>query len=240
MTGSEPPDAAGTTAAPPAPPAVALGRVSSRSDLIASTLREMIVAGRFEPGETLVERHLATMLGVSKTPVREALIALASTGLVEVSRNRGVVVRRPRAEDMWKVFELRVLLEPWAIGRATEVGRDAAVASAQVQFDESVRLLDADDRPGLRAANRRFHRALYSGCDNDLVVAQLDRLQDLVSVGLRLLWESSAWPVWRMEHEEHRAMLDAVRDGDADLATRRARDHIEGAMTLSRRLWRES
>jgi len=240
VTGSDSPDATGTTAAPPAPVGVALGRVTSRSDLVASTLREMIVAGHFQPGETLVERHLATMLGVSKTPVREALIALASTGLVEVSRNRGVVVRRPQAEDVWKVFELRLLLEPWAIGRATAVGRDGTVAAAQPQFDESVRLLDFDDRPALRAANRRFHRALYSGCDNDLVVAQLDRLQDLVSVGLRLLWESSDWPVWRTEHEEHRAMLDAVRAGDADLATRRAREHIEGAMTLSRRLWRES
>ena len=223
-------------------PRVLLGRTTSRSDLVESALREMIIAGRLQPGETLVERQLAAMLGVSKTPVREALISLASTGLVEVSRNRGVVVRRPGADDIRKVFELRLLLEPWAIGRATELcaedpvsgapaGEDALTA-ARAALDESATLLDGGDQARLSLANRRFHRALYSRCDNELISRELDQMQDLLSVGLMLLWERSSWPVWREEYEEHRGILAAVEARNAEAATSAARDHIERALTL--------
>lgn len=234
MTG---PDAAPAGTAPERPPTPELGRTTSRSDLVESALRKMIIAGEFEPGETLVERHLAAMLGVSKTPVREALIALASSGLVQVSRNRGVVVRQPAGEDMWKVFELRLLLEPWAIGRSTERHGDEVAGIAQVPLDESAALLDSDDQAKLSLANRRFHRALYGACDNELVTAQLDRMQDLISIGFVRLWDRSSWPVWRTEYDEHCAILAAVRAGDAPAATRAAHEHISRAMTLLRQHW---
>jgi DNA-binding GntR family transcriptional regulator len=209
-----------------------IGETTSRTDLVASAVREMILGGQFKPGDTLVERHLAELLGVSKTPVREALIALASSGLVQVSRNRGVVVRRPSADDMWKVFELRLLLEPWAIGRATQLRSGDVVPAAAVALDESLLLLDGGDQVRLSLANRRFHRALYSGCGNDLVIRDLDQMQDLISLGFVLLWERSSWPVWREEYEEHRGILAAVEAQDAQAATAAAREHIERAMTL--------
>src|ERR1700754_2988424 len=202
-----------------------IGETTSRTDLVVSALREMILGGQFKPGDTLVERHLAELLGVSKTPVREALIALAASGLVQVSRNRGVVVRRPGADDMWKVFELRLLLEPWAIGRATQLRSGDVVAAATVALDESLLLLDGGDQVRLSLANRRFHRALYSGCGNDLVIRDLDQMQDLISLGFVLLWERSSWPVWREEYEEHRGILAAVEAQDAHAATAAAREH---------------
>ncbi len=223
-------------------PRVLLGPPTSRSDLVESALREMIIAGRFRPGETLVERQLAEMLGVSKTPVREALIALASTGLVQVSRNRGVVVRRPGTDDIRKVFELRLLLEPWAIGRAAQLRADDvgdgppavddALTTARAALDESATLLDGGDQARLSLANRRFHRALYSGCDNELVTRELDQMQDLLAVGLMLLWERSSWPVWREEYEEHRDILAAVHAREAEVAAAAAREHINRALTL--------
>lgn len=211
-----------------------VGEATSRTDLVVSALREMIIGGQLKPGDTLVERHLAELLGVSKTPVREALIALAASGLVQVSRNRGVVVRRPGADDMWKVFELRLLLEPWAIGRAAtpRQGTDAVAAAAAVALDESLMLLDGGDQARLSLANRRFHRALYRACGNELVVRDLDQMQDLISVGFVLLWERSSWPVWREEYDEHREILAAVQARDADAAATAAREHIERAMTL--------
>ncbi|MQA09370.1 MAG: FCD domain-containing protein [Pseudonocardiaceae bacterium] len=218
-------------------PAAFLGETTTRSSLVKSALRDMIIAGKFKPGETLVERHLATMLGVSKTPVREALISLASTGLVLVSHNRGVVVRRPSLEDMRKVCELRLLLEPWAIGRSTERNSEQTYATAKAALEESKALLDTDDQVKLSLTNRRFHRALYSHAGNELVAAQLDAMQDLISLGFVVVWERSVWPVWRQEYDEHCEILAAVQAGKADTATRVGRQHIERSMTLLEKYW---
>ncbi|MQA03486.1 MAG: FCD domain-containing protein [Streptosporangiales bacterium] len=218
-------------------PSVLLGETTTRTSLVRSTLRDMIIAGKFKPGDTLVERHLAAMLGVSKTPVREALISLASTGLVRVSHNRGVVVRRPSFDDMWKVFETRLLLEPWATGRATARGSAQTYADAAAALEASKALLDADDQIKLSLANRRFHRALYSQAGNELVIAQLDEMQDLISLGFVVVWERTVWPVWREEYDEHCEILAAVQAGDADTATSRARKHIESSLALFEKHW---
>jgi DNA-binding GntR family transcriptional regulator len=106
------------------------------------------------------------------------------------------------------------------------------VPAAAVALDESLLLLDGGDQVRLSLANRRFHRALYSGCGNDLVIRDLDQMQDLISLGFVLLWERSSWPVWREEYEEHRGILAAVEAQDAQAATAAAREHIERAMTL--------
>jgi DNA-binding GntR family transcriptional regulator len=93
-------------------------------------------------------------------------------------------------------------------------------------------LLDSGDQGRLSLVNRRFHRALYSACGNELVIRDLDQMQDLISVGLVLLWERSSWPVWREEYDEHRAILAAVQAQDVDAAAAVAREHIERAMSL--------
>lgn len=216
---------------------IVLGETTTRSGLVKSALREMILAGRFKPGETLVERQLATMLGVSKTPVREALISLATTGLVRVSHNRGVIVHRPSQDDLWKVFELRLLLEPWAIGRATSRSAEDVYSRARAALEHSKTPLERGDRIKLSLANREFHHALYASAGNDLVTDQLDQMQDLISLGLVVGWERTTWPVWRDEYREHREILEAVRTGDAETASRRAREHIEHAMTLFEKHW---
>jgi DNA-binding GntR family transcriptional regulator len=200
--------------APALPP---LGRSTTRSDLVAASIKSAILSGRLRPDELLVERRIADLLGVSKTPVREALIALTSSGLLTPTRNRGVAVRRLRAEDVQHVYEMRMLVEPWAAGQVAATGTlDAAEAGRAL--DDAAHLIDADDHAGLSLANRRFHRSIYSTCANGLVVRTLDDLQDLTALGtVSLLWEQ--WPTWRAELGEHREILAAVqerRSGDAE------------------------
>ncbi|MEO3813267.1 GntR family transcriptional regulator [Sphaerisporangium sp. B11E5] len=211
-----------------------VARSTTRTDLVADSIRTAILSGRLKPGETLVERRLAEQLGVSKTPVREALIGLATTGLVVMSPNRGVSVRVLDATDLRKAGELRVLLEPWAVAGATRLGHPEMIRAARQALDEAGDLLSGEDPTALSLANRRFHRALYSGCENELVTAQLDNLQDLTALGtVAVLWPR--WPTWREEYTEHERILAAAQAGDVELAERLTRSHVERSVTLLER-----
>jgi DNA-binding GntR family transcriptional regulator len=228
---------AGTPEPRSAPALAPVVRATTTADLVVASIREAILAGRLQPGETLVERRLAEQLGVSKTPVREALIFLSAAGLVTGSPNRGCVVREPDAEEIRQAYELRGLIEPWAVARTVRYARDEGVEAAGAALSEADELLarrgtrrDATpDLPALSVANRRFHRALYAGCGNRLVVAQLDAVQELVALGaVAVLWARR--PSWREEHAEHHEILAAARDGAAELAERLVRRHVRHSL----------
>ena len=207
-----------------------LTRAATRADLVADSIRSAIVSGALKPGESLVERRLADLLGVSKTPVREALIGLSSAGLVLVNPNRGVTVRSLGTDDLRQVYEVRLLLEPWAVSRTARLRPPQALEAGRVALAEARALMASDDRAGLSLANRRLHRALYSACGNDLVTARLDDLQDLTALGtVSLLWER--WPTWREEFAEHEEILAAVEAGEAALAERLMRKHVKRSLT---------
>jgi len=209
-----------------------LGRSTTRSDLVAASIKAAILDGRLRPDELLVERKLADQLGVSKTPVREALIALTSSGLLTPTRNRGVAVRRMRPEDVQHVYEMRLLVEPWAAGRVAASGTFDA-AEARRALEDATRFVEVDDHAGLSLANRRFHRTIYSTCSNELVVRSLDDLQDLTALGtVSLLWEQ--WPTWRAELEEHHELLAAVQERRAADAEELMRSHIQRSITRLR------
>jgi|SRR5215469_7776800 len=108
-TPRNPPGTCETGSVPTLAPVV---RATTTADLVVASIRDAILAGRLQPAETLVERRLAEQLGVCKTSVREALIALSAAGLVTGSPNRGSVVREPDAEDIRQAYELRGLIEP--------------------------------------------------------------------------------------------------------------------------------
>jgi DNA-binding GntR family transcriptional regulator len=203
-----------------------LSPVSSRADLVAESIRSAILAGRIRPGDMLVERRLAAELGVSKTPVREALIMLASSGLVVLTPSRGTSVRLLDGDDLRKIQEVRLLLEPWAVAATTRLGMTGFVAQARAALARSAAHLDTVDHGELSVANRDFHRALYAGCGNEFVIASLDGVRDLAALAaVSLLWPH--WPTWREEHVEHERILKAVEAGDAESAHRLTRQHIE-------------
>jgi DNA-binding GntR family transcriptional regulator len=218
---------------------LSLGQVITRSDLVAESLRAAILAGRLRPGQTLVERQLATMLGVSKTPVREALIGLTSSGLVVMSRNLGAVVRSLSADEVRKIYELRLLLEPWAVGRAAERNGPGNRHAARGALEDAEAAAAADDQVGFNLANRRFHRELYLNADNDLVTGQLDRMQDLIALALQVaeVWRGGVRPFGSVEHTEHREILEAVEAGDparAEALTHQHVVHAASALELDR------
>jgi DNA-binding GntR family transcriptional regulator len=196
------------------------GVAPSRTEAVLDAIKHAILAGELSPGQALVETELAEHLGVSKTPVREALKTLAGTGLVQMLPYKGATVRGVDRELARAVYDMRLLLEPVAVGRTTRAG--VSLAAAQAALDAADAAQDAATRS---LANRAFHRVLYAGCGNPLLTAKLDELRDQTALVSSVAW--SAQPAsWQAEAGEHREILIAVQAGDADRARALTRGHI--------------
>jgi len=194
----------------------------TRTDLVVDSLKSAILSGGLKPGQILVERKIAEQLGVSKTPVREALIVLERSGLL-AAEARKISVRRLSFTDIRHVYEERVLLEPWAILDAARTDTTFTVAGQALA--DARAFAEVNDNASAALANRRFHRGMYANSENEFVVNSLDRLQDLTALAVAgVLWEN--WPRRDVEAREHEAIYDAARGGDATTAARLMKEHI--------------
>jgi len=190
---------------------------ASRTDFVLESIKEAILYGKLKPGQALVETDLAASLNVSKTPVREALKTLAGSGLVVMSPYKGASVRVVDAEMAASVYDVRMLLEPEALRRSVALGADFAEARSALD--------DTSDLARRSLANRRFHRALYAGCGNPLMVEILDGLRDQAALITVAGWGIS--PTWEAEDAEHRAILVAAEEGHGDVAADLLRRHVQ-------------
>ncbi|UED83535.1 GntR family transcriptional regulator [Streptomyces profundus] len=195
--------------------------IPSRTQFVLEHLTHAILTGGLAPGTALVETELAAQFGVSKTPVREALKTLAGRGLVVMSEYKGAAVRTVDADMARAIYDVRLLLEPEAMRRT--VDRAAALAAAHAALTRADSAVDSAERS---LANRDFHRALYLPCGNPLLVRMLDDLRDQAALVSSFVWQTV--PTWEREAEEHRAILAAAEDGDADLAGELLGGHIRG------------
>jgi len=223
------------------------GAAPSRTEAVLDAIKHAILAGELRPGQGLVETELAQLLGVSKTPVREALKTLAGAGLVTMSPYRGATVRAIDPASAAAIYDLRLLLEPEAVRRAVQASAVQAggvqaggVQAGGVQAgaggpDEGAwttaqAALAASDAAADQArrslANREFHRILYLACGNSLLVETLDDLRDQTALVSVMSWEQGA--SWQQEAAEHRAILAAARSGAADEAAALLHAHIAG------------
>jgi DNA-binding GntR family transcriptional regulator len=193
--------------------------MSSRGTAVLEAIKHAILTGALQPGQALVETDLAQQLGVSKTPVREALKTLAGAGLVTMSEYKGATVRTVDTALMESVYDLRLLLEPEAVSRTVGRGADLAPAAGALR-----RAGEATDRADRSLANRDFHRALYAGCGNPLLVSTLDSLRDQTALISAAAW--SRMPTWEREAEEHREILEAAQSGAARETAELLRDHV--------------
>ena len=208
------------------------GAAPSRTEAVLGAIKHAILAGELRPGQSLVETELAQLLGVSKTPVREALKTLAGAGLVSMSPYRGAAVRAIDPASAAALYDLRLLLEPEAVRRAVQAcavqaGPGGADSRAWATAQAALAASDAaGDQAQRSLANRDYHRALYLACGNSLLVKTLDDLRDQTALVSARSWEQA--PSWQQEAAEHRAILAAARAGAATEAAAMLREHIAG------------
>lgn len=183
-----------------------------------------ILDERLLPRQPLIEAELAAKYGVSKTPVREALLSLAREGLVEMSSFRGGRVRDFTADDAREIYELREVLEPFALRRAVPRLTDGDRRSLRDLLDKAQAAAEGGDRRELSRLNCAFHSSLVARCRNEKVIEILAHLQNQVRVMSLRFWNVRATHL--REAEQHEAILTAVEAGQANRAAELLGEHI--------------
>ncbi len=190
-------------------------------------IRRLIVTLELEPGSVISESELMARLGVSRTPIREALRRLAHERLVAVYPRRGMFVAGVDSRDLSALFEIREQLEPFAARlAATRRNQDDLKIIDELLADlESV----ANDARRLIDLDQRMHEHVYRCTHNEFLASNLHQHY---MHALRI-WFLALDQVTDLEQAvlEHRGLLEAIRDGDGDRAEAVMREHVAGFET---------
>ena len=196
-----------------------------------TSILEAIDVGIYRPGDRLVESDLAERLGMSRTPIREALQRLETQSLL-TRDGRSLIVASLDHNQMAELYVVRTELEGLAARLAARHATEEEVQVLRDMVEEDRALLD--DPAALARANRRFHKQIHLASHNRFLVQQLD----LVHRSMALMATTSLAAQGRGEVAlaEHRAIVDAISNRDEDAAYRALRDHISVAFVTRLKL----
>jgi len=194
------------------------------TDWVYEELKGAIVDLRLAPGEPLREATLAERLGVSKTPIREALTRLEQEGLVETTSFKGAVVTRYSRQDLLEIYELRELLENAAVRAAAESMTEPDRAHLDRIARESRRLQRGQDRSELAALISEFDAVLFDQIRNQRIQALIENLR----AHLTRIGQLTAEIPGRIDASvnEHEKIVEAIAARDPQLAEQYMREHI--------------
>ncbi|MER8162389.1 GntR family transcriptional regulator [Streptomyces sp. NPDC094472] len=205
----------------------------SKSDLAYAELRRQILSGNLPAGSRLAQYDLAESLGMSITPLREAIRRLSSEGLLDVDTHRNVRVSSMNSDEARQLFEVRLSLDPTAAELAATRRTDQDIAALRTAVGN---LLPVTRQWGEEAltAHRTFHQALYRASHNDVLIRLLDDLWDKSDRYRRLGLELPPGDEPRTRDlEEHHRLVALVVDGRAVEAGKLMRDHIAHSLTAT-------
>lgn len=197
---------------------------TSQPERIRLVLLQAIESGELLPGDAVDEKSLADRFGVSRTPVREALLTLAAQHLVRIVPRSGIHVHAPAAPELVSMLEALSELEA-VVARLCALRMDPGQRDRMQRLAEATRkAAAAGDRHGYETENQRFHDALYEGCGNPVVVEQVRQLRLRLAAFRRKVRDQPG----RLQSAamEHDAVVTAVVDNDAERAAQAMREHI--------------
>jgi DNA-binding GntR family transcriptional regulator len=202
----------------------------TKSDFAYTRVRELILSGELEPGAVINQATLAREIGISTTPLREALKRLKQQGLVELDAHRDAQVARLDAEEARDLLEVRRSLDPLAASLAADRRTKQDVAEMRASL-EGLEALPSNPTMEQLVAHRRFHAAIYRASHNALLVETLDGLWDTADRYRRhgLQVERSA-EERALKAQEHTLLFEAIVEGDGATAEEVMRAHIQTSL----------
>jgi DNA-binding GntR family transcriptional regulator len=194
------------------------------AEQVAASVRDMIIRGTLSPGERVVERKLCLELGVSRTPMREALKLLRQDGLIEISLNRGARVAAYGAREADGLFEVIAQLEAMAAARFVRVAPASAVARLEVLHRQMLALHEARRLDDYFDVNSAIHELIVTGAGNPTLIESHRRLMVRARRGRYMAIMDEAR--WEQAVREHEALMAALRAGAAEAAGVVWREHL--------------
>ena len=191
-------------------------RQTSLRDMAKWSLRSSIIVGDLSSDQIYTVGEIAKQLGISATPIREALYELANDGLIEVLKNRGFAVKRLSQEDLDEIFYLRRLLEIPIIDKIVENFQAEDCMKVEAASNDCIQAAKARDLPAFLVSDRRFHISLLEVAGQPRITKIVDQLRDQARLyGLQRLAHEDGLLQSALEHE---LILDAIKRGNRDLA----------------------
>lgn len=205
------------------------GKYELLSDIVYNTIKEAIISGDLEAETKISETKLAKELGVSRTPVREALRLLSVEGFVRLQPNSSFVVNSFSEEDAFEIMEVRRLLEAeaarLAAKRIDDNGRK--VLKDLIDFIQELEQEQPEDKARrFTETDIDFHKKIYKLCGNTRLAGLGDMLHDR-QARLHLAGEFDVPSVVQEFHNQHKEIAKAIMDGNEEMAEKLARNHID-------------
>ena len=194
-------------------------------DVVFNTLRQAILRGELKPGERLMEIQLANKLGVSRTPIREAIRKLELEGLVLMIPRKGAEVAEITEKNMRDVLEVRKALEDLAVQLACDKITKEEIEEMKKAAEDFKKILKSKDITEIAEADVRFHDIIYMATDNQKLIQLLNNLREqMYRYRIEYLKKKECYPQLLNEHQ---TIIDAIAGHDKELATKFTSQHIK-------------
>ncbi|MET9595242.1 GntR family transcriptional regulator [Streptomyces sp. NPDC006516] len=221
-------------AAPPVSPAArkADPKPPPAAERVYTHIKEAVLDRRYEGGTLLTEGDLAEAVGVSRTPVREALLRLEVEGLIKLYPKKGALVLAVSAQEISDVVETRLLVEEFAARKAVPAP-PRLIARLEQLLEEQRELAEAGDLAAVAVKDRCFHAEIVKNAGNEILSRLYDQLRDRqLRMGVAVM---EAHPDRIAANiTEHSELLEAIRSGDAEEAAQVVRRHVSRVKVLVR------
>ena len=196
----------------------------SLGEHVFESLKHSIIRGKISPGEWLVESHIAETLGISRTPVREAIHKLEREGLIERQPRGGFTVLGLDRDDIEETFGIRSVLEGYAARLAAVKHEAQELKDLENKIDEFQKALDRKKMNLLPAINTEFHDLLYRLSKSPKLINMINALRDQIYRYREMILKERKFAT--TSNLDHKKMLKYIRNRDAEGAERLVRDHI--------------
>ncbi len=194
-------------------------------DVVFNTLRRAILRGELKPGERLMEIQLANKLGVSRTPIREAIRKLELEGLVLMIPRKGAEVAEITEKNLRDVLEVRCALEELAVQLACDRIDEEGVKELRAAADTFRKVLDRDDITQIAQADVAFHDVIFKATDNKRLIQLLNNLREqMYRYRIEYLKKKECYPQILHEHQE---IIESIAGRDKERATNVTGIHIK-------------
>jgi len=187
-------------------------------------IKQMIVRGEIPAGKRIIESELAESMGISRTPVREAVHKLGAEGFLKPLPKGGYVVRGLGISDIEETFEIRSILESFAAFLAANRHRHEEILPLEEKIEEFQRSLDNNDLKELARLNTEFHELLYALSRSQRLIKMIYNLRDEIYFLRKIILNSI--DMARLSNKDHREIINAIEKRQAKTAEMLVRDHI--------------